>query len=67
MMRAWWCGVLLACSGCFTAWDVGGPWACTEDGKCPNSLVCDDGDPQGLGHEEGKARRADEPGPPCAC
>jgi len=43
MRRAWWCGVLLACSGCFTAWDVGGPWACTEDGKCPNSLVCDDG------------------------
>ncbi|MFO0596482.1 MAG: putative metal-binding motif-containing protein [Myxococcaceae bacterium] len=36
-------GVLVLASGCLTAWDVGGPWACPDSGQCPNDLVCDDG------------------------
>lgn len=30
-------------SGCvFTAWDVGGPWACVDGGVCPEGYSCDD-------------------------
>lgn len=35
--------VLLLASGCFKAWDVGGPWACSADETCPSGLTCDDG------------------------
>jgi hypothetical protein len=38
-----WLTVLLIASGCFKAWDVGGPWACSADGTCPSGLTCDDG------------------------
>ncbi|MCC6333847.1 MAG: putative metal-binding motif-containing protein [Myxococcales bacterium] len=34
---------LVAWSGCFKAWDVGGPWACSADETCPSGLTCDDG------------------------
>lgn len=34
---------LVALSGCFTPWDVGGPWACSADESCPGGLTCDDG------------------------
>lgn len=40
----------LISTGCFTAWDVGGPWACPASGGCGGSLICDDGvccDPRG--------------------
>ena len=34
-------GVLGA--GCFSAWSVGGPWACTDAGVCSEGFTCDDG------------------------
>lgn len=36
----------LACvlgTGCFSAWSVGGPWACTDAGACSEGFTCDDG------------------------
>jgi hypothetical protein len=43
-MRAWAVvAVLLACGGCFKAWEVSGPWACAADGGCADGLTCDDG------------------------
>lgn len=42
MRRAWLVALLFA-SGCFKAWDVGGPWACSADETCPSGLTCDDG------------------------
>ncbi|MDP3151974.1 MAG: putative metal-binding motif-containing protein [Archangium sp.] len=30
-------------AGCFTAWDVGGPWACSDGGVCADGFTCDDG------------------------
>jgi hypothetical protein len=32
----------LTTSGCFRAWDLGGPWACVE-GVCADGFTCDDG------------------------
>lgn len=29
--------------GCFSAWPVGGPWACSDGGVCAEGLTCDDG------------------------
>jgi hypothetical protein len=40
-MRALTLVTLVLCSGCFKAWDVGGPWACT-DGGCADGFTCDD-------------------------
>lgn len=40
---AWLSVVMVLGAGCFSAWELGGPWACTEDGQCPNKLTCDDG------------------------
>lgn len=42
-MRALLLVLALGASGCLTAWDVGGPWACPDSGTCPGGLVCDDG------------------------
>jgi hypothetical protein len=28
---------------CLSAWDVGGPWACSADQTCPQGFSCDDG------------------------
>lgn len=33
----------LCSAGCFTAWDVGGPWACSDRGVCADGFTCDDG------------------------
>ena len=33
----------LAASGCFRAWDTGGPWACSE-GLCPQGYTCQPAD-----------------------
>ncbi len=30
-------------AGCFTAWNVGGPWACSDGGVCADGFTCDDG------------------------
>lgn len=30
-------------TGCFTAWNVGGPWACSDGGVCADGFTCDDG------------------------
>ena len=35
--------LLLGSSGCLTAWNVGGPWACSDGGVCAEGLICDDG------------------------
>jgi hypothetical protein len=35
--------VAFTVSGCFKAWDVGGPWACGADEACPAGFTCDDG------------------------
>lgn len=32
----------LLLSGCMKAWDLGGPWACSE-GACPEGYACDEG------------------------
>lgn len=34
--------VVCVSSGCLTAWEVGGPWAC-DAGMCPDGYTCDDG------------------------
>lgn len=35
--------ISLGAQGCvFTAWDVGGPWACADGGACPEGYTCDD-------------------------
>lgn len=33
---------LVATSGCFKAWDVGGPWSCSDGGVCAEGFTCDD-------------------------
>lgn len=30
-------------SSCLKAWDVGGPWACSDGGVCGDGFTCDDG------------------------
>lgn len=30
-------------TGCFSAWSVGGPWACSDGGVCGEGFTCDDG------------------------
>ena len=30
-------------TGCLTAWNVGGPWACSDGGVCADGFTCDDG------------------------
>ncbi len=30
-------------AGCFSAWNVGGPWACSDGGVCGEGFTCDDG------------------------
>lgn len=42
-MRAFLLAALLLQTGCFTAWTVGGPWACTDGGVCADGFTCDDG------------------------
>lgn len=42
-MRATALLLALCASGCLKAWDVGGPWACSNDESCPEGLQCDDG------------------------
>ena len=32
----------LAVTGCFKAWDLGGPWACSDGGVCAEGYTCDD-------------------------
>ncbi len=43
MKYAWLLISALCTTGCLTAWDVGGPWACPDSGVCGGDLVCDDG------------------------
>jgi Putative metal-binding motif len=35
--------LVLLGSSCFSAWNVSGPWACSDDHPCPSGLTCDDG------------------------
>ncbi len=42
--RAYALAILCALNtGCFTAWTVGGPWACSDGGVCADGFTCDDG------------------------
>ncbi len=34
---------LLGTSGCFTGWQLGGPWACSAGDVCPEGFSCDEG------------------------
>ena len=38
-----WVVLLVLNTGCLTAWDVGGPWACSDGGVCADGFTCDDG------------------------
>ena len=42
-MRSALVGVILLNSACFSAWPVGGPWACSDGGVCAEGFTCDDG------------------------
>ena len=35
--------VIVLSSSCLTAWNVGGPWACSDGGVCADGFTCDDG------------------------
>ncbi len=34
---------VVATSGCFKGWDLGGPWACSAGEVCPEGYACDEG------------------------
>lgn len=34
--------LLVLSAGCFKAWDVGGPWSCSDGGVCAEGYTCDD-------------------------
>ncbi len=43
MRRALLLAVALSSASCLKVWDVGGPFACADDGNCQGGLTCDDG------------------------